>query len=465
MKPPKVSYRDVTGDPEAAAQANRAPELRAALLAEGFAPVGLVEVYSPDLAARTMSLPTTPDLEVINDVARNGEVDEVFTSPDQHAFAAVESAFDKPVVCIRTLMEDGCVVETTMRPTRPPRLPGPFDGLPGANSDQAALPMSLALKLMQFGAARMPLWPRGDWPRAGYHVELVDTRDVGKLWRRHKQRLEAIQRSSPAAIRPHLQLPLYMCFNCRTMEIMRHQASWGGCISNGIFALFVLAISLTLLLTYRMPTIFVNISKASPFSAFFFLVPVLLMLVVAVTVMILMGLSNTYLAPRLPGPRLRAVPELLAEVQTRLTTDPRPRVQTPPPAETQIPSALNAGQPRPAIVRWFDRYGMLLNMLFVGAFAGMLLSESRAWTLVPLSLPGVDRQLGLGLVIGTMSTLAMASGISIKRRAITGSIAGLVTASILPFIPLEYPTRFYVSMAIGVLVWVAVGWLVRSRNI
>jgi hypothetical protein len=108
---------------------------------------------------------------------------------------------------------------------------------------------------------------------------------------------------------------------------------------------------------------------------------------------------------------------------------------------------------------------MLLSMMIVGVFAGMLLRSAYAWTFATLNLPGILRQLGLGLVVGTAITLMIASGISFKGRAITGSIAGLVTASILPFIPFEGSTRYFVSIAIGVLLWVAVGWLVRSRNV
>jgi hypothetical protein len=261
---------------------------------------------------------------MMRDAAENGEVDEVMTSPDQRAFAAVENAFGAPVVSIRTLMENGRIVETTMKPTRPPQVLSSFENLSNSQGDQANPPMPITPKWMQFTMGRLPLWPRGNWPKAGYHLELIETRNVGELWRRHQQRLEAIQQSNPASIRPHIAVPMYLAFNGRTVEIMEDQARWNSRISNVLGVLFLLAMPLTLLLTSQTKVTFNTAIKTSPFGALLFLAPILLMLVIAILTMILMLLSKTYLAPRLSAPKLRPVSELLTEVQARLTTAPSP---------------------------------------------------------------------------------------------------------------------------------------------
>jgi hypothetical protein len=447
MKIPKVSYRDVTHEPEAAARAARGPELREGLLANGFTPVGLAEFRLAALGPRPMPLPTHPDLARLDEVAENGEVDEVLVSPDELAFAAVENAFDGPVVSIRTLMDSGRVVETTMKPTRPPHTFSPTGKAPDGQDALANLPMTATLKLMEFGMGKLPLWPRGDTPQAGYHVELVDTRDVKALWLRHRQRLQAVRQSDPSAIRPHTLLPLYMSFNCRTTEIIGYQAKWGNRISSLLLVPFLLAIPLSLLLTRQFPD---NIGT-SPFGEWFFLAPLLLMLVVAISTMLLMGIARTHIVPRLPGPGLRPASELLAEAHSRLTTAP--------PEPSPTPTYAAARLPRPP--GWLFQNKTLIDRIITGLFMGVILGNKHAWVTDGLSLQDILLLAGWGAFLGAITSAWMISGTSLKNKAVCGALGGLCINLILVFLPLEGAARYFVSGVIGALTWAGIGWIFR----
>ncbi len=448
MKIPQVSYRDVTHEPGATARAARGPELRADLLANGFTPVGLAEFRLSGQGPKFTPASANPDLALMDEIAENGEVDEVLVSPDQFSFAAVENAFDSPVVSIRTLMESGRVVETTMKPARPPQLMSSLGGVPNGQDALANFPMTLTLKLMEFGMGKLPLWPRSNLPQAGYHVELVDTRDVRELWQRHQQRLQAIRQSSPAAIRPHTMLTLYMSFNCRTTEIIEYQAKWGNRISNLLLLPFLLAIPLSLLLTWRLPD---NVGN-SPFKEWIFLTPLFLMLGVAILTMLLMGLAKTHLVPRLPGPRLRPASELLAEAQSRLTTAP------PEPA----PSPIKASARLPHPPGWLFQNKSLVDRVIAGLFIGVLLGNKHAWLSDGLNAQDILVLAGWGALLGGITNAWMVSGVSLKNRLITGALGGLCLNLLLVFLPLEGASRYFVDGAIGALASAGLGWIFRG---
>lgn len=461
MKTPEVMYRDATHDPEAAARADRSPELRTDLLANGFMPIGLAEFRLSSQKPEAMPLTANPDLALLNDAAQNGEVDEVWTSLDQSAFAAIENSFGGPVVSIRTLMENGRVVETTMKPVRAPQIFPPSSGLPGGQDASSNLPMTLTLKLMQFGMGSLPLWAREDRPRAGYHVELVDTRDVGILWRRHQQHLQAVRQSDPARTRPHNLLTMYMAFNCRTMEIMEHYGKWGNRLSNGVFALFVLAIPLSMLLTFRWIDTVKTAAKALHLGDLLFLTPIFGMLVIAILTMILMGLIKTHITPRLPGPKLRPVAELLVEAQSRLRTEPFPTIQAPSRIVAQAPENTPRSLVRPPSAAWLGRNKPLMDRIITGLFMGAILGNTHGFALTTLGPLDILQRVGWNALLGAFSTFWMTSGVSFKNKVVTGALGGMGTTILLLFLPLEGWPRFFVSMILGGLVWVGIGWLTR----
>lgn len=462
MKPDEIFFRDVTGDPEAAQQvAQRGPELRAALLTCGFTPVGLAEFRAPGLAPQLeMLAATNPDAELVQDAVANGEVDEVMTAPNRRALAAVENAFGGPVVSLRTLLEDGRIVETTMKPVRPPQNLDPFGTMLTGNTHSTNLPLQATAKLMQLGTGKLPLWPRGDWPRAGYQVELVDTRDVSLLWQRHQQRLADSGQSQSAEIRPHTTLPLYFCFSCRTNEVQAHHAKWIGYFNRAVLVLFLLALPLTLIVMQLLADALKPLKAASGGTVLLILAPILFMLGVAVAAMLLMGLSRTILSPQIRGPRLRSVLDLLAEVQQRMTATPPP-----PPVLTERQQKALADLKR--IQERFQpasssRVRTTLQLILVGAMLGILTSGRPQATTVD-ALLGI---LGLNLVVGALAASFWSSGLSLKAKLAAGALTGgLLTLShhLALYQLLGRTGSIIVAGVLGVILWSAIYWLLQRR--
>src|SRR5512143_1169478 len=121
MQTSDILYRDVSHDPAAEEKALHAPELRQALLDCGFRRVGLLEAYSDKPHIPEMILSShSPDARLIKQSLERGEVDEILTSFDQHTFGSVERFFGGPVVILRTIFENGVIVDTTTKPARRP---------------------------------------------------------------------------------------------------------------------------------------------------------------------------------------------------------------------------------------------------------------------------------------------------------------------------------------------------------
>ena len=108
-----VQRRDVTRDPQAESRLVQAPELRDALATLGFGRVGLVESRVPSTVKpeQLKSFIAGPDADLLVRATEEGEVDEVLTSPDRRAFGTAENFFGGPVVCLRTILDSGVVIE------------------------------------------------------------------------------------------------------------------------------------------------------------------------------------------------------------------------------------------------------------------------------------------------------------------------------------------------------------------
>ena len=232
MKKLSVTYCDITGEAGAAERVYHAPELRGALLDLGFQSVGLLESKAPGTLDAEKMAPyiKAEDLALMVEATENGEVEEVFTSHDRMIFAAVNAFFGGPVVVMRTIFENGVVVETV---TRPKRGSLPAEAPPGLKS-----PLDMLINKVTFGS--MPLWTRQDRPRWGYHVELVDTDQPSVLWQRHRQRIDELAKTLQTSTRPQDNLPLYIALSRRSHEITNYAGQWQVYTSYGSIAAFVL---------------------------------------------------------------------------------------------------------------------------------------------------------------------------------------------------------------------------------
>ena len=217
MKKPEITYTDVTSLEGSAECTNFDPALRQALLDLGFQSIGVLECKSPDMInfAAMKRFVNPDDLAMMADAAENGELEEILTSHDRTIFAAVNRFFGGPVVVMRTIFQNGVVVETVTRPQR--------GALPAAGKKVIG---------------SMPLWARQDRPRWGYHVELVDTDQLSELWQRHRQRINELSKALQTSIPPQDNLALYIALSQRSHEITTYAGQWRVRIANGLIAAF-----------------------------------------------------------------------------------------------------------------------------------------------------------------------------------------------------------------------------------
>jgi hypothetical protein len=169
--------------------------------------------------------------------------------------------------------------------------------------------------LMRMTVGAPPLWTRENWPRSGYYLELMDTRDVRALWQRHRQRVEQTVQATGARVRPHDDLRLFMCISRRGSDIIEHKGRWQGYFSALTIILVMACIVMTLAAFWIWNKV---LSKAMEglgrFGGLIAVVPVLVMLLVAILAFPLMGFFRAVVVPHLPGPRLQPVDELLRQV-------------------------------------------------------------------------------------------------------------------------------------------------------
>ncbi len=297
MQASDILYRDVSNDPSAEEKALHAPELRQALLDCGFRRVGLLETYSHQRHMPPMILNSnSPDAQLIKQALEQGEVDEILTSSDQHTLGSIERFFGGPVVILRTIFENGVIVDTTTKPARRPEFGG-------------TMPGGIVAGLMSRTMGELPLWVRENWPHAGYYLELMDTCDVATLWRRHQQRVIDCRQTTNVAIPLHNSLRLYVCQSRRAQHIVEHYGKWQKYLSTAITAVCFLLI---LIVMFGMTGVVRNAARsAAPYAI---LIPILLAALIGMVALVLMGMIRTRVMPHLPGPRLSSVDELLQTV-------------------------------------------------------------------------------------------------------------------------------------------------------
>ena len=286
MKKPEITYKDITSLEGSAERANFDPALRQALLDLGFQSIGVLEGKSPDMINfEVMKRFINPDdLAMMADAVENGELEDILTSHDRTIFAAVNRFFGGPVVVMRTILQNGVVVETVIRPQR--------GALPAAGKKVIG---------------SMPLWARQDRPHWGYHVELVDTSQLSELWQRHRQRINELSKALQTSIPPQDNLPLYIALSQRSHEITTYAGQWRVRIANGLIAAFFVLLFTGMWLGKG---IVVALREQLGFmgGVTFFLLGAILMATLMIPLSIaLPKLLVTYL----PGPPVKPVDELL----------------------------------------------------------------------------------------------------------------------------------------------------------
>ena len=298
MKKISVTYRDITGEERAAERANHAPALRGALLDLGFQSIGILECKAPGAVdyEAMKNFVKAEDLAMMAEATENGEVEEVLTSHDRMMFATVDRFFSGPVIVLRTIFENGVVVETVTRPKR--------GALPAENPPVLPLVDGLARKTV-FNS--MPLWARENRPRWGYYVELVDTSQPSELWQRHRQRIDELAKTLQTSTRPQDALPLYIALSRRSHQITEYVGNWQSRFTTGAVAVFMLFL---LVVVLQMKGLMAVLNERLGYVG---AMSTLLLGVIFLAILMLplsMGLPKLAI-PLLPGPPLRPVAELL----------------------------------------------------------------------------------------------------------------------------------------------------------
>lgn len=286
MKKPEITYKDITSLEGSAERANFDPALRQTLSDLGFQSIGVLECKSPGMINfEAMTRFVNPaDLAMMADAAENGELEEILTSHDRTIFAAVNRFFGGPVVVMRTILQNGVVVETVTRPQR------------------GALPVAGKMVI-----SSMPLWARQDRPRWGYHVELVDTSQPSELWQRHRQRINELSKALQTSIPPQDNLPLYIVLSQRSHEITTYAGQWRVRIANGLIAAFFVLLFAGLWLGKG---VVVALREQLGFmgGVTFYILGAILMAVLMIPLSVALP---KLLVPYLPGPPVKPVAELL----------------------------------------------------------------------------------------------------------------------------------------------------------
>ncbi len=305
-----IGFRDVTRDLDAKSETSEL-EMRKELAACGFRQVGLLKVTTEKKPSpqALKAMGTGADADLLRRAVEQGEIDEILTDPGQKMFAVVENNFGGPLVCFRTLFENGMVVETTKKPARAPEV----SLFPDAPFLQGDFIFSFIMRMMKLAIGKPALWVRENWPQAGYYLELVDTQDALSIWRRHQERVNQLAQSSDVAVMPHDSLDLYVGICRRTYQIHEHHGRWRGILTNVAMGLF-LVLFFSIIIVFPIITGLLKKSGQLPsvgITITIFLVLILAVSLLGVLVFPLIGLINTRIVPRLPGPKLQTAAELL----------------------------------------------------------------------------------------------------------------------------------------------------------
>jgi hypothetical protein len=315
-----IRYTDLSGNPDAPAPENCSPEIRNALLALGFTSSGLMGVKSlTKIDEKTLGqILAQPDAAFLAQGSERGEVDELFSSPGEIAFAMVDYFFGKEyVISFLTITTDGTIIETTTKPTYRPGESEKIKLAPKTTLKNLHSQIKNGLYRIQIGTPHV--WAREDRPKAGYHVELVETNQPRVLWEVHQRRLQKIVRNAQS-LPPHQTLKQYLCIKARFWQINEHITNWWRRLATLGLILFIVINAA--LLGYVVLLDWMYVKYVRYFANFATCVSLLCILGLWPFLIafwsLMLGFIRAYLRPEIPGPKLVSFSALEKEVEKYL---------------------------------------------------------------------------------------------------------------------------------------------------
>ncbi len=266
---------------------------QAALEMQGFTPLGLLKTRSSRNLTRDQieSILEGDDAKMLIDVVENGDLTPVFLSPDGQTLAAIENFFGGPLVSLHTLLKNGVIIETTMRPVRRPAQVRSGAGLQG-----------FLVRAAMSGRSR---WPRENRPQAGFFIELMEEHNLTALLARHRQRQAEIrQQYANAAVYPLSDLAGAVILPLRSEQIGAHRARQQARINRGMMLGMILIILLTVVFMRPIAQFFASLGNLGLAA------PLFIALAVSFLALGLMAFVSALLAKLTPGPALQNAAEL-----------------------------------------------------------------------------------------------------------------------------------------------------------
>ncbi len=217
--------RDASNDPKARARANYDPGLHRDLERLGFSTVGVIEAQARRMQRYASTLhgyTNTGEAETIIKFVTQGEAVQITRSSDATTFGVVEPSRNGPVISLQTIFENGVVVETALRPSH----------LPRTVSARRMDPTVRAIAgLVQLANTKPPIWPRSNWPKAGFFVEWTDNRSARLLYERHRERVQQFRERYRTKLPRHDSLDTYRAIRMRSLQINQRLSFWNNLLA------------------------------------------------------------------------------------------------------------------------------------------------------------------------------------------------------------------------------------------
>jgi hypothetical protein len=212
----EISYINVSNDPDAEKRLVHAPEMVEELRKLGFRRICLIAaVYKSDKAIQMVRDFIEPeDAKDMIHFIESGEVIEILEAKSQSAIAFIDRSITGPIVCFETMLANGIVIETVMKPGRAPR-PRPI-GTARRWSE----------KLLLWLNPDPPIWPHPNNPSCDYYVELVNTSDISEQWNIHQKRVLEKLDGYHTSLPSHNSIAPYLAIRKRFWGIQAFQRRW-----------------------------------------------------------------------------------------------------------------------------------------------------------------------------------------------------------------------------------------------
>jgi hypothetical protein len=273
----------------------------------GFRQVGFLKTQTTDLTAQQIRQTFKGhDADIALQARAKGQVTEIMTSPGESAFAELELLFGNQMIELRTILEDGTIVETS---TPLSRLPERNDPVKTIRSLLEPAPLQ---KFLDWVTGN-PSWTVGNCPRAGYYLELIRATSPQDLWIRHRQRVEDIAQHSECRMPSQNTMRLYLAICKRMRQIGEYRVKFIKFVENALGLVFALSIVSFVLSSCLMQATVLQIVRQNPvfipgLVAFFVLFPLF--------TLAWPWRIGPWLMRQLPWPRRQPLDRLLQEEAT-----------------------------------------------------------------------------------------------------------------------------------------------------